>query len=144
MRKLICLLVIVFGFGAGIAHGQRQTATEVGTTAMRVKNITCSSCLLEIGSRLRQLEGYEGVDADLNHGLLFLKHRPVLDENAVAAYLTTMGYPADIISMKKAEEIRKTRAASRATAKKGCCDKGCGASSSAWRELMNRVKGSGE
>lgn len=127
------VLFVVFTFSSAEAE-------KLQRTIMKVDRLYCGSCLAKINSNLSQLKGFIGIGADLRRSLVAVDHRKPLESKTVASKISSIGYPATIISE---SEIDEKNALSGNDRKRqyGCGNKGgacCGASSSAWKELYNR------
>ena len=110
--------------------------------------LSCSSCLTNIEAKLKTMPQTIGMNAYLRKGVVIVDHQSDLNGNTIAGAITTLGYPAKVVSTNKisAQEALATGAKS-GTGKKiltgsGCNTRGpCNASSASWKNLYNRYVG---
>jgi copper chaperone CopZ len=123
---------------------------DVRRTSLLVKNLSCSSCLSSIEAELKKLQGPLGMSADLSRGIVWVDHLAELDCNRIAQVVTDLGYPAEVdwtaqfnrrYAMNFAAAGQGSGFSSSGDCGSGGCGLsggGCGASSSAWKQLFNR------
>ena len=101
-----------------------------------------------IEEKLKTIPETIGMNGDAQRGVVTIDHQSTLNGNTIAAAITTLGYPAKVVSTNKisAQEALATGAKS-GTGKKiltgsGCNTRGpCNASSASWKNLYNRYVG---
>jgi len=138
-KILICSAIILFAVFTFSSAG----AENLQRTIMKVDKLTCGGCLTNINSKLGQLEGFVGMRADLGKGIVAVDHRSPLESKKVAYEISSIGYPAKIISKPEADK-KKTLTGNDGKPRSGCGSKSggcCGSGSSAWKELLNRMSG---
>lgn len=69
-------------------------ASDTQRTFYRVQNLSCGYCLGKIDSKLRELDGYLGMSASFEQGLIAVDHRMKLNAGEIVNALNTIGYPA--------------------------------------------------
>lgn len=143
---LILPLLVMSVMPAANAEGVTgiTSPSSTTTTVFVVQNLSCSACLVAIGSELRKEKGWLGIDADLKRGLVAVRHRPPLTESRIAALMTKAGYPA---VKAPADRIFTGQQDGGATGA-GCLgctpsspDSPCAATASAWQRLFEKIFG---
>ena len=130
---MVCILV-----------GFNSFAASLKQTTLEVSNLSCGSCLSRIDDALRDHTGYSKLDADLRQGIVIVEHETSLEEQTIAKAISDIGYPAKVVSGKKASVTSDPSNGGRASF--GCCsggsrNSGCSASASTWKRLFNRQPG---
>jgi len=117
-------------------------AAAVDRTSLRVQNLTCSACLTRIAAGLKAVVGVKGMRADLEQGLLAVDHETAVPAEKIAATITALGYPAQIIL---SAPTAPATASAFQNSGGGCCPNDaagpCRAASASWRELFRRYFG---
>ena len=121
----------------------------VNRTIFQVNNLSCTSCLANIEEKLKTMPETIGMNGDLQRGVVTIDHESTLNGNTIAAAITTLGYPAKVVSTTKIS-ARKALAAgaksgtrNRTLAGSGCNSRSgpCNATSASWKNLYNRYVG---
>jgi len=117
--------------GSGIAVWNTSIPVNqtVNRTTLQVSNLSCTSCLASIEEKLN--------------------HQSALNGNTIAAAITTLGYPAKVVSTTKISAQKalaagaKSGTRSRTLAGSGCNSKRrpCNATAASWKNLYNRAAG---
>jgi len=110
----IVILMAVFGFvftgwadknafSKNPVKGETTKGTvldkTVKRTIMKVDKLTCGSCLAAINQKLNTFDGIIGLGADLRRGLVGVDHAKTLESKKIAEAITSIGYPAKILSV---------------------------------------------
>ncbi len=136
-KILICSAIILFT----VFTFSSAEAENLQRTIMKVDKLTCGSCLTRINNKLGQLEGFVGIRANLRQSLVAVDHRNPLESKKIAYEISSIGYPAKIISESEVDE-KKALSGNDGNRRSGCGSKSggcCGSGSSAWKELYNRL-----
>ncbi len=107
-------LFLVFLLTISPARGE-----AIQRTILKVEKLTCGYCLSKINAKMQAMDGYIGMGANLGRALVGIDHRLTLESGEIAEAITSIGYPATVVSE---SEIDETRAFS--AARTGCG--GCG------------------
>jgi len=68
----------------------------VKRTSLNVANLSCSSCLATIEAQMKKVDGALGMNGNSRLGLVVIDHRSEIDGDAIAAAITSLGYPAKV------------------------------------------------
>ena len=87
-----------------------------------------------------------GMNGDLRKGIVIVDHESALNGNTIAAAITTLGYPAKVVSTTNISARQalaagpKSGPGNRTRAGSGCNSRRvpCNASSASWKNLYNR------
>lgn len=93
----------------------------VNRTIVKVDNLACGSCLTTISEKLNTIVGVVGMGANLSQAIVTVDHAKVLESSKIAEAITSIGYPAKIVSV---TEIDSSKAFVTGTARPsggGCC-----------------------
>jgi copper chaperone len=60
---------------------------------IKVENIKCSGCAHSIKTGLMKMQGVEGVDVDVERGIIQIQALENVDKESISAKLHSMGYP---------------------------------------------------
>lgn len=95
-KKLIaaCLLLILFSFFSTLT----SWAEDSRRTVFKVNNLSCGTCTGKIDAKLKTFEGYIGMLANIDKGLVAVDHRQSLTDNEISGAITSLGYPARVAS----------------------------------------------
>jgi copper chaperone CopZ len=137
------------GSGTTVWNTKIPANKAVSRTTYQVSNLSCSSCLTNIEAKLKTMEQTIGMNAYLRKGVVIVDHQSDLNGNTIAGAITTLGYPAKMVSTTKisAQEALAAAGAASATRNRprtgsGCGTRGpCNASASSWKNLYNRYVG---
>jgi copper chaperone CopZ len=120
----------------------------VNRTTFQVSNLSCSSCLTNIETKLITMPQTIGMNAYLRKGVVIVDHQSDLNGNTIAAAITTLGYPAKVVSTTKIAAQKAIAAGATSGARNrtrsgsGCNTRGpCNATSTSWKNLYNRYVG---
>ena len=145
--------------GCGVSGGSSSGPTvwnssipvnkTVNRTTFQVSNLSCSSCFANIETKLKTMPATIGMNGDLRKGVVIVDHESTLNGNTIAATITTLGYPAKMVSTSKisAREIlaagAKSQKPGQPKAGSGCNSRRgpCNATSTSWKTLYNRYVG---
>lgn len=92
-------LLMFFLFFTPTAKGE-----AIQRTVMKVDNLSCGYCLSQINAKLKTTEGYLSMEADLQKGIVAVDHRLALESREVATAISSIGYPAHVISETEIDE----------------------------------------
>jgi copper chaperone CopZ len=135
------------GPGTGPSVWKAAPATgAISRTTLQVSNLSCTSCLNNIAAELGKLSDTYGMNGYLSRGIVIVDHTNTLETSRIAAIISNLGYPANVVST---NEIQVQKAFSAAPPNKspnqirprgsGCNSKGpCNATSASWQKLYNR------
>jgi len=86
--------------------------TETSKAVFKVSNMSCSGCISTIKGALSGFQGIEEVLVNLGSGTaeVYFRQGSGTDVTTMAKAITDSGYPASIVKVYSAEEIRKERA----------------------------------
>ena len=90
---LTCLLYISLIFCSVPA-----CAEESYRTIFKVDNLSCGGCVGKINAKLKKFDGYIGMLANFDKGLVAVDHRQNLSESEISDAITSLGYPAKVAS----------------------------------------------
>ena len=92
--------LVIFGliFIALVFFCARSRAGDSFRTVFKVRNLSCGACLGKIENRLKTFDGYIGMLANFDLGLVVVDHRDNLTGNQIAVAITSSGYPAKVAS----------------------------------------------
>ncbi len=137
--------------GSGIAVWNTSIPVNqtVNRTTFQVSNLSCTSCLASIEKKLKTMPETIGMNGDAQRGVVTIDHQSALNGNTIAAAITTLGYPAKVVSTTKisAQKIlaagAKSGTRNRTLAGSGCNSKRrpCNATAASWKNLYNRAAG---
>ena len=133
--------LIIMAITAILILFQRQEAFagDIKRTTLLVSNLVCVSCLSRIEIEVKSLVGTIGMIFNLKKRIVIVDHKLSLCEKEIAGAITSIGYPASIIST---TNLAKSKAVSFSQGKKysrGSCGAAyCSASSSSWKKLYRR------
>jgi len=136
------------GGGVAVWNTSIPANKSVNRTTFQISNLSCSSCLTNIEAKLKTMPQTIGMNAYLRKGVVIVDHNPALNGNSIAGAITTLGYPAKVVSTTKIS-AQKALAAGAKSGKRnkiqagsGCNTRGpCNASSASWKNLYNRYVG---
>ena len=95
------LMVITLVF-----FGAQSRAGDSFRTVFKVRKLSCGACLDKIETRLKAFDGYIGMLANLDMGLIVVDHREGLTGNQIAEAITALGYPAKVASESESDQYR--------------------------------------
>ena len=133
--------IIILAITAILILFQRQEAFagDIKRTTLLVSNLVCVSCLSRIEIELKSLVGTIGMIYNLQKRIVIVDHKLFLGEKEIAGAITSIGYPARIIST---TNLAKSKAVSFSQGKKysrGSCGSAyCSAAASSWKKLFRR------
>ena len=121
----------------------------VNRTTFQVNNLSCTSCLADIEEKLKTMPETIGMNGDAQRGVVTIDHQSTLNGNTIAAAITTLGYPAKVVSTTKISARKALAAGAKSgtrngtVAGSGCTTRKepCNATSAAWKNLYNRYVG---
>ncbi len=137
------------GNGTAVWNTKIPVNKALNRTTFQVSNLSCSSCLTNIEAKLKTMPETIGMNGDTQRGVVTIDHQSALNGNTIAAAITTLGYPAKVVSTTKIS-ARKALAAgaksgtrNRTLAGSGCNSKRrpCNATAASWKNLYNRAAG---
>ena len=73
-------------------------AEEARRTVFKVSNLSCGTCTGKIDAKLKTFEGYIGMLANIDKGLVIVDHRQSLSDSKISEAITSIGYPARVSS----------------------------------------------
>jgi len=135
--------------GAGAGPTAWKAAPANGTvyrTTLQVRNLSCTSCLSNIGAELSKLSETYGMNGYLSRGIVLVDHAGTLENSRIAAVISGLGYPARVVATNEVP-AQKAFAASpdnnpanpAARSGRGCGSRGpCNATSASWQKLYQR------
>jgi copper chaperone CopZ len=136
------------GGGTAVWNTKIPTNKAVNRTTFQVSNLSCISCLANIEAKLKTMPQTIGMNAYLRKGVVIVDHDSTLNGNTIAGAITTLGYPAKVVSTNKISaqkalaEGAKSGKRNRILAGSGCNTRGpCNATSTSWKKLYNRYVG---
>lgn len=91
--RAACLLFIAFIFFSSLIR-----AEDSERTFFKVNNLSCGACMGKINTRLKTFNGYIGMLANLDKGLVAVDHRQNLTHSEISEAITSLGYPAKVAS----------------------------------------------
>ena len=133
--------LIIMAITAILILFQRQEAFagDIKRTTLLVSNLVCVSCLSRIEIEVKSLVGTIGMIFNLKKRIVIVDHKLSLCEKEIAGAITSIGYPASIIST---TNLAKSKAVSFSQGKKysrGSCGAAyCSAAASSWKKLFRR------
>jgi len=133
--------LIIMAITAILILFQRQEAFagDIKRTTLLVSNLVCVSCLSRIEIEVKSLVGTIGMIFNLKKRIVIVDHKLSLGEKEIAGAITSIGYPASIIST---TNLAKSKAVSFSQGKKysrGSCGAAyCSAAASSWKKLFRR------
>ena len=120
----------------------------VNRSTFEVSNLSCSSCLTNIEAKLKTMPQTIGMNAYLRKRVVIVDHQSDLNGNTIAGAITTLGYPAKVVSTTKISTQKSLAAGAnsgtrnRTQAGSGCnTRRPCNATSASWKNLYNRYVG---
>jgi len=90
---LTCLLFISLIFS-----GVPTRAEDSLRTIFKVDNLSCGGCVGKINAKLKKFDGYIGMLANFDKGLVAVDHRQNLKDREISDAITSLGYPAKVAS----------------------------------------------
>jgi len=149
LKTLAAWVIIAVVVTAGTAQAADGAVTK---TFLRVRNLSCSSCLGKINAELHGYEGMINLDADLGQGVVMVQHKAPLTATTVAFVISDMGYPATVLSAAgvrgdDAAQGGQGQAASSGFGSGDCGDTGCSFGAlpvwklSTWQKVYHRYFG---
>ena len=90
---ITCLLVILL-----ILSDSHSQAEDSKQTLFKVNNLSCGGCVSKINTKLKTLDGYIRMLANLDEGLVAVDHRKNLKDREISDTITSVGYPAQTAS----------------------------------------------
>ncbi len=118
-------LILVFLSTTSPARGE-----AIQRTILNVEKLTCGYCLSQINAKMQTIDGYIGMGANLGRALVGIDHRLTLESGEIAEAITSVGYPASVISESEIDEIEAFSAAGVGSG--GCGSRGaCGVGTNA-------------
>jgi len=151
------------------AGKERKTVAlgkTINRTLMKVDKLSCGACLTAISQKLSTLEGVAGLRSDLSQGLVAVDHTKTLESKRIADAITSIGYPATILSVTEVDSRSAFDASNSGSYGGSCCgssgssiegtngkdngyssgcpysgsvrSRGCYASSDSWKELYEK------
>lgn len=93
----------------------------VNRTLMKVDKLTCGSCLSAISQKLNTFDGMVGLGADLGQALVAVDHTKALESSKIAEAITSIGYPAKILSMTEIDSKKAFISQNTRQNGGGCC-----------------------
>lgn len=91
--KTACLLIISILFFNTLAW-----AEDTRRTVFKVSNLSCGTCAGKIDAKLKAFEGYIGMLANIDKGLVAVDHRQSLTDGDISEAITSLGYPTRVVS----------------------------------------------
>ena len=98
---LTCLLYISLIFSSAPA-----CAEESYRTIFKVDNLSCGGCVGKINGKLKKFDGYIGMLANFDKGLVAVDHRQNLKDREISDAITSLGYPAKVASDSEYDQQR--------------------------------------
>jgi copper chaperone CopZ len=134
------------GSSGPTAWKKTPASGTINRTTLQVSNLSCTSCLTNIGTELQKLSETFGMNGYLSRGIVIVDHEDSLESSRIAAIISDLGYPARPLSTNEISAQNGFRAnpeaGTRAQGSRpsiGCNSKGpCNATSAAWQKLYNR------
>jgi copper chaperone CopZ len=82
---------------------------DVSKAVLNVKGLACSSCIQEIKAALSTINGIEEILVDITRGTaqVYYRGKELGDAGRLAQVITSRGYPATLVKVYSAEEVRK-------------------------------------
>ena len=97
----VCLLFISFSFFSALTW-----AEDSRRTFFKVSNLSCGACTGKIDAKLKTFEGYIGMLANIDKGLVAVDHRQSLTDSEISGAITSIGYPARVASESEYDQQR--------------------------------------
>jgi len=133
--------------GAGLSAWKDAPADgTVRRTTLQVNNLTCTSCLADIATELRKIPETYGMRGYLSRGIVIVDHADSLDNDTIAAAISSLGYPVRILALNEVPVHKafctnpgRKPAGSSIGSGLGCNSNGaCNATAASWKKLYNR------
>ena len=145
MKKLIGTGGVAITFFLLIALLSSVWAEAAKRSTFEVRNLSCGSCLALINGALEELDGFEGMSADLWDKKVFVEHAADLQAEEIAKVITDIGYPAEVVAVENSNPEDKPAADDRSFTQSGGCSgcgpTGCGAAASSWQAFYQKYFG---
>jgi copper chaperone CopZ len=133
------------GNGVAVWNTKIPVNQAVNRTTFQVSNLSCTSCLANIEEKLKTMPQTIGMNGYLRKGVVIVDHQAELNGNNIAAAITTLGYPAKVVSTSKIPAQKalaaRTKSGARRTLAGSVCNSRrgpCNASSASWKNLYNK------
>ena len=81
-----------------ISFASLTLADDSRRTVFKVSKLSCGFCVSKIEAKLKTLEGYVGMLANIDKGLILVDHGPHPTEKEISEAITSIGYPARVAS----------------------------------------------
>ena len=133
--------IIILAITAILILFQRQEAFagDIKRTTLLVSNLVCVSCLSRIEIELKSLVGTIGMISNLQKRTVTVDHKLFLGEKEIAGAITSIGYPARIISTTNLAERKAVSFSQGKKYSRGSCGAAyCSAAASSWKKLFRR------
>ena len=125
-------------------------AASLNRTILEVKSLNCGFCLTKINAALEDLDGFEGMSAELYQGEVVIDHQPTLSSFDLSETITALGYPAKVL--REAVVDPDARGVTTKTSQEKWYSKGvgcsgcavshsCGGTAAAWQALYSKYFG---
>ena len=103
---------------ASAASDRPELTDHISKAVLRVDNMSCSGCVYTIKSSLEPFEGIRDVLVDVSGGLVevYYDNQQVKAVDAWASAITASGYPAKLVEVLTAAQLREQQAYSAARA----------------------------
>ena len=86
---ITCLPIITLIFFSTLTR-----AEDLRRTFFKVNNLSCGTCTGKIDAKLKTFDGYTGMLANVDKGLVAVDHSQNLTESEISEAITSIGYPA--------------------------------------------------
>ena len=133
--------IIILAITAILILFQRQEAIagDIKRTTLLVSNLVCVSCLSRIEIELKSLVGTIGMISNLEKRIVIVDHKLFLGEKEIAGAITSIGYPARIISTTNLAERKAVSFSQGKKYSRGSCGAAyCSAAALSWKKLFRR------
>lgn len=75
-------------------------------TFFKVNKLSCGVCVGKINAKLKTFDGYIGMLANIDKGLVAVDHRQNLTQSKISDAITSTGYPARVASESEYDQQR--------------------------------------
>lgn len=137
--KTAIFTIMIFMF----AWADISFSSEIQRSTLKIDNLSCSSCVNNIESRLKSNKAVKGMSADLREKVINIDHDISLSASQLTTMIAKAGYGATVIAEQK---IKTDQVMSFSNNNYGPCGSGgcdlpsnnCNATRAAWKELYRR------
>ncbi len=131
MRRIGKITTVVSALLLSFVIATFADSTTVKRSNFVVSNLSCNSCLATIETKLKNVPGALGMNADLRSGRVTIDHLYSLDHEKIAAIISKLGYPTAMEWTATLPEQYTNKFTERSRYGSGCSGGGCGISGGA-------------